>query len=216
MSALDYTSPWKLTSTYPIFQRESNTTASLPTVDTLEATGTTGVQTQQITVKINATTNGSRVGPGYTINVSDPDGLAELTDATALTDQNGTATFTFAEPNAGTFDPQFAAARESTATTSASVEIEYGTARTYTREDGTELSAVYSGNGTVDSPYEINSLADLQAIDNSTTAHSNQYELITDIDASGTEASSWNGGRGFESIANATARATDTRSRISR
>jgi len=114
MSALDYTSPWKLTSTYPVFQRESNTSGSLVApVDVIKASTATVVQTQQLTVEVNASINGSRVGPGYLITVSDPNGLAELDSKTALTNQNGTATFTFAEPNAGTFEPTFVAVSDS-------------------------------------------------------------------------------------------------------
>jgi hypothetical protein len=123
MAALNYTSPWKLTSTYPIFQRESATSGSLPaTVDTIEASTATVVQTQQMTVKLNATINGSRVGPGYLITVSDSNGLAELEGQRALTDQNGTATFTFAEQSAGTFTPTFEAVSDLNVTATATVE----------------------------------------------------------------------------------------------
>jgi hypothetical protein len=204
MAAFDYTSPWKLTSTYPVFQRESNTSGSLVApVDTIEATDATAVQTQQITVEVNATTGGSRVGPGYTVNISNADDLTELKGETALTDANGTATFTFTELNTGTFEPEFEAVSNSAASVTATVTVESGVVRTYIREDGTELTAVYRGNGTVNSPYEIDSLADLQAIDNSTTAHDNQYTLVANIDASAT-IESWNGGSGFEAIASAT------------
>ncbi|MDR9382682.1 MAG: hypothetical protein RI560_13565, partial [Natronomonas sp.] len=55
----------------------------------------------------------------------------------------------------------------------------------------------YSGDGSTDDPYEIDSLAKLQCIKQDLDAH---YELVSDVDASAT--SGWNGGKGFEPIGN--------------
>jgi len=50
-------------------------------------------------------------------------------------------------------EPTFGAAGESTVSTSATVKVNPGTVRTYTRDDGTELTATYPGKGTDTNPY---------------------------------------------------------------
>ena len=64
--------------------------------------------------------------------------------------------------------------------------------------DGTTADAFdryFAGDGTASNPYAVTTAPELQAMSDRLGAH---YELGTDIDAS--ETSSWNGGKGFESI----------------
>ena len=61
---------------------------------------------------------------------------------------------------------------------------------------GEDLMAGQTGAGTLDNPYQIETLCQLQDIRSNLRAH---YELATDIDAS--ETKDWNGGAGFEPIA---------------
>mgnify|MGYP000557275952 CR=1 FL=1 len=63
----------------------------------------------------------------------------------------------------------------------------------------------YSGAGTSDDPYEVGNVEQLQCIngdhggeDSRSDALSSDYELVSDVDASGT--SSWNDGKGLEPI----------------
>lgn len=64
--------------------------------------------------------------------------------------------------------------------------------------DGTDEKAEFVGSGTENSPLNIDSLTELQAINKNSTTRSYSYELTSNIDASPT--SSWNGGKGFDPI----------------
>ncbi len=200
MDGLDYTTTWQTTSEYPILQAQASGNEQPPrTVDTVSSTNLTAVQGEQVSISVTVTAVNASAD-GFLVSVQDTGNITALDNATATTNQTGTATFTFNESAAGTFEPRFSVAGDSAVSTNATVTIEEGEVRTYTREDNKELTAVYSGNGTVDNPYLIDSLADLQAINKDATTLSANYQLATDINASATN-KSWNGGDGFEPIA---------------
>ncbi|ERG99004.1 MAG: GLUG domain protein [Haloquadratum sp. J07HQX50] len=207
MEGLNYTTTWKTTSTYPILQTQASGTEQPPrTADTIDATSASGARAEQITVSITVAAANNDPSDGFVITVQDSDGLTDLDNATAVTDDTGTATFTLTQSSAGTFEPTFAVAGDAAVSTSTTTTVEEGAVRTYTREDGTELTATYIGSGTEDDPYLANSVTDLQVINKNTSTRGENYQLTTDIDASATE-SSLNGSSDFEPIANATGEA---------
>jgi len=59
--------------------------------------------------------------------------------------------------------------------------------------------AFSGGNGTIDYPYQISNVTELQSMNDLTTYYDDNFILINDIDASDTV--TWNGGEGFEPIA---------------
>ena len=61
--------------------------------------------------------------------------------------------------------------------------------------NGAEETAVYTGTGTAEDPFMIDSLVDLQAIDKNSTTRGYHYHLEVDIDAVATRG--WNAGAGF-------------------
>jgi hypothetical protein len=198
MPGLDFTTTWTATRGYPILQAQATGDEQPPvTVNTVEAANVSAVQSEQVLIPVTVTTPGT--GEGLVVAVRNTSGLTDLENATATTDQNGTATFIVTESTAGTYTPTFGVAGDSTVSTT-TLTVEEGVVRTYTREDGTPLKAAYQGNGTPENPYLIDSLADLQAINNSTAARDEHYQLAANIDASATSDSSWNGGNGFEPI----------------
>ena len=75
--------------------------------------------------------------------------------------------------------------------------------RIVVKRDGPDCGEVsYDGSGTSDDPYEISTVDQLQCIESKSL--SADYELIDDIDATGTK--HWNNGAGFEPIGDQQAR----------
>ena len=68
------------------------------------------------------------------------------------------------------------------------------------------LFAYSGGNGTVDSPYEIANLTDLEDLQNTSGDWGAYFIQTADIDASTT--SGWNGGAGFDPIGNSSPKFT--------
>jgi len=217
MEGLNYTTTWNVTRGYPVLQAKSTGTEQLPrTVDTVTATNASAIQSEQVSVSVTVTTTDSNIREDFVISVQDTGGLTSLENATAVTNDTGVATFNITESSPDTYTPTFGVAGYSTATTNATITVDNGAVRTYTREDDTELTAVYRGNGTPDSPYLANSLTDLQAINKNATTRDEHYQLTDDINASAT-IESWNGGNGFElQTLPAHSMVTGTRSRTCR
>jgi hypothetical protein len=204
MTELNYTTTWNATRGYPILQAQATGNEQPPrTVTTIEATNATSARADQIPISITVATSDSDSSDGFVITIQDTDGLSGLDNATAVTDQDGTATFSFSESNANSYKPTFGVAGDTAVSTTANIIVKEGAVRTYTREDGTNLTGTYIGSGTPDDPYLANSLTDLQVINKNATTRDEHYQLTDDINASAT-IESWNSGNGFEPIANAT------------
>ncbi|TSD13503.1 hypothetical protein DP107_11800, partial [Haloglomus irregulare] len=108
MDGFSFESPetWLVTGGYPALAWESVTEL---TVDSVEATSPTVAEDESGTITVTAKESGSDAGEGVTIEVVDDDGLDGFaTSDTKVTDTNGEVTFTFDEPNHGSYTPEFA------------------------------------------------------------------------------------------------------------
>ena len=85
-----------------------------------------------------------------------------------------------------------------------SSDDDYVTEQIIVDREGPECDEVsYDGNGTENDPYRIKNVDQLQCIgDHDEADLDDHYELVNDIDASGTE--NWNDGKGFDPIGDST------------
>jgi len=183
----DWDGTWQsVASDYPVFQWEAAAVGE-SSIAGIDATDATAVVNETGGVTVVATDEFGNRLESTSISVDATDGLSGInTGDTETTDSNGQATFTFTEETAGTYALTFSADESITDTA------------TVTIREGVNCAVVeYSGDGSTDDPYEIDSLAKLQCIKQDLDAH---YELVSDVDASAT--SEWNGGKGFEPIGN--------------
>ncbi len=183
----DWDGTWQsVANDYPVFQWEAAAVGE-SSIAGIDATDATAVVNETGGVTVVATDEFGNRLESTSISVDATDGLSGInTGDTGTTDSNGQATFTFTEETAGTYDLTFSADESITDTA------------TVTIREGVNCAVVeYSGDGSTDDPYEIDSLAKLQCIKQDLDAH---YELVSDVDASAT--SGWNGGKGFEPIGN--------------
>ncbi|RJX50554.1 hypothetical protein DP106_04615 [Halonotius pteroides] len=124
MDGFSFESPetWLVTSGYPALAWESVTEL---TVDTVEATSPTGDEDESGTITVTAKESGTDTGEGVTIEVVSDDGLDGFADDdTKVTDANGEVTFTFDEPDDGTYSPEFAWADDTSVSTTPTVTVQ--------------------------------------------------------------------------------------------
>ncbi|RJX50566.1 hypothetical protein DP106_04680 [Halonotius pteroides] len=191
----DWAGTWQsVAGDYPVFQWEAAAVGE-SSIAGIDATDVTAVVNETGGVTVVATDEFGNRLESMSISVDATDGLSGIaTDDTETTDSNGQATFTFTEETAGTYDLTFSADESITDTA------------TVTIREGVNCAVVeYSGDGSTDDPYEIDSLAKLQCINQDLDAH---YELVSDVDASAT--SGWNDEKGFEPIGNSSQPFTGT------
>ncbi|CCQ36811.1 probable secreted glycoprotein [Natronomonas moolapensis 8.8.11] len=191
----DWAGTWQsVAGDYPVFQWEAAAVGE-SSIAGIDAPDTTAVVNETGGVTVVATDEFGNRLESTSISVDATDGLSGInTGDTETTDSNGQATFTFTEETAGTYDLTFSADESITDTA------------TVTIREGVNCAVVeYSGDGSTDDPYEIDSLAKLQCINQDLDAH---YELVSDVDASAT--SGWNNEKGFEPIGNSSQPFTGT------
>jgi hypothetical protein len=122
MDTFDYSSTWNVTSGYPALQWEGVTAL---TVDSVDATDPTVSEDESGSIAVTAKEGGTDAGEGVTIEVLDDDGLDGFaTSDTKTTDANGEVTFTFDEPTAGTYSPEFACADDTSVSHSPTVTVQ--------------------------------------------------------------------------------------------
>ena len=183
----DWDGTWQsVANDYPVFQWEAAAVGE-SSIAGIDATDATAVVNETGGVTVVATDEFGNRLESTSISVDATDGLSGInTGDTETTDSNGQATFTFTEETAGTYNLTFSADESITDTA------------TVTIREGVNCAVVeYSGDGSTDDPYEIDSLAKLQCIKQDLDAH---YELVSDVNASAT--SGWNDEKGFEPIGN--------------
>ncbi|WP_162991657.1 PKD domain-containing protein [Halostella salina] len=124
MDQLSFESPktWIVTDDYPRLAWES---VDELTVDSVEAPDTTTSVGDETDINVTANEGGTTAGEGVTVRVLENDSLDELPeDTTAVTDENGNATFTFNETTADDYDLEFAWDDDTDINDTATVTIE--------------------------------------------------------------------------------------------
>ncbi|KAB7514735.1 PKD domain-containing protein [Halosegnis rubeus] len=122
MGNLDFDSVWVVTTDYPRLAWEG---ATALTVDSVEATSPTVAEDGSGTITVTAKESGTDAGEGVTIEIVDDDGLDGFaTSDTRVTDTDGEATFTFDEPDDGTYTPEFAWADDTTVSAEPTVTVQ--------------------------------------------------------------------------------------------
>jgi methionine-rich copper-binding protein CopC len=124
MDGFSFDSPetWLVTSGYPALAWESVTEL---TVDTVEASDQTVAENKSGTINVTAKEGGVNAGEGVTIEVLDNDSLDGFaTGDTTVTDANGNATFSFDEPDDGSYEPEFAWADDTSVSATSTVTVQ--------------------------------------------------------------------------------------------
>ncbi|KAB7513532.1 PGF-pre-PGF domain-containing protein (plasmid) [Halosegnis rubeus] len=149
MDGFSFESPetWLVTSGYPALAWESVTEL---TVDTVEASDQTVAENKSGTINVTAKEGGVNAGEGVTIEVLDNDSLDGFaTGDTTVTDANGKATFSFDEPDDGSYEPEFAWADDTTvsATPTVTIDTTAPTIDSARRVDDTTIDVDFSDGG---------------------------------------------------------------------
>ncbi len=115
---------WTVTDEYPALAWQDVDELTVTSIDAQDTTTTAGEDTE-VAVTVDAS-DGDRAGEGVTVTVSDADGLSGIAADTAITDENGEATFPLDEADAGEYDPEFAWADDETVSAVADVTVAPG------------------------------------------------------------------------------------------
>ena len=124
MDGFSFESPqtWLVISGYPALAWQDVTEL---TVEGVEATSPTVGEDEPGTITVTATESGTDAGEGVSVEVLDNsslDGFA--TGETTVTDTSGQVTFTFDEPDDGTYTPEFAWAGDTTVSATSTVTVQ--------------------------------------------------------------------------------------------
>jgi PKD repeat protein len=154
MDGFSFESPetWLVTDGYPALAWESVTEL---TVDTVEATSPTVARDVSGTITVTAKESGTDAGEGVTVEVLSNDSLDGFdTGDTAVTDTSGQVTFTFDEPDHGTYQPTFAWADDTSVSSTPTVTVQDSTPPAASAGPETTIdegqSVSFDGTGSMD------------------------------------------------------------------